>query len=553
MAAAAASTLRVASHQLLPHHKERMDHSDTNDANSIDGADFISDPSSQLDRDVTMKRRSFSHEYYGRIDAACTSNMQDDCDEVRSTSSAEQSQLNHPSLNNSVLQTTSIENSYMTGHQRQNFRDMTSVSGSARQRRRTQGDMLVMGADESHAHTINRERANTCPQHQFHHYHDLVETEGTQQEAEIFSGQDEESGGVGRDDFRLHGSDGNERRAQSLPSAAAVSFPEYQAARTSVVSSPRRRAASASSIIAPLQQTPATATTTTAMPFSLLHARTTTTTASSTTNFISSYTITTVKHTLLKLFMLISIYQLLSYTYNTGLSPELIEMNYGIEEYWYGGRLWSNRLSASRIVGSSGISFNDDYDGGTTGEEEEDQEEEEDESVVGFIASVLSEKFGFLNEGGEGIVDDEGELQHEEVVAAANDGGGDVVSPSKLDYSTLEKKSGETTATRIIDANNNKVTKRRPAMAHVISISDARRPAYLPRASSSRRMKTKDARWTLSRIAGALIWVGLMIPILEVGIRQVSRRYRLGSLLRRRMRMMRGAFRRGSSENVHIL
>jgi hypothetical protein len=180
---------------------------------------------------------------------------------------------------------------------------------------------------------------------------------------------------------------------------------------------------------------------------------------------------------------------------------------------------------------------------------------EEDESVVGFIASVLSEKFGFLNEGGEGIVDDEGELQHEEVVAAASINGGDSVnvSPSKLDSSTLEKKSGETTATPIIDANNNKVTKRRPAMAHVISISDARRPAYLPRASSSRRMKTKDAHWTLSRIAGALIWVGLMIPILEVGIRQVSRRYRLGSLLRRRMRMLRGAFRRGSSENVHIL
>ena len=534
-------------------------HSDTNDANSINGADFISAFSSQLDHDVTMKRRSFSHEYHGRNEAACASNVQDDCDEVRSTSSASQSQLlNHPS-HNSMLQVTSMENSSMSGHQRQKFRETKSVSGSARQRRRTQGDMLVMGAVESHAqhfHTVNRERANTCPQHQFHHHYDLVETEGTQEEAEIFPGQDEESGGVGRDDFRLHGSDRNESRSQSLPSSAAVSFPEYQAAQTSVASSPRRRAASASSIISPLQPTPATATTTTAMPFSLLYARTTTT-ASSTTNFMSSYTITTVKHTLLKLFMLISVYQLLSYTYNTGLSPELIEMNYGIEEYWYGGRLWSNRLSASRIVGSSGISFNDDYDGGTTGEEEEGgQEEEEDESIVGFVASVLSEKFGFLNEGGEGegIFDDEGELQHDEVVAAASVDGGDSanVSAFKVDTTTLEKKSDETTATPIIDGNNNKVTKRRPAMAHVISISDARRPAYLPR-SSSRRMKTKDSHWTLSRIAGALIWVGLMIPILEVGIRQVSRRYRLGSLLRRRMRMVRGAFRRGSSENVHIL
>jgi len=151
-------------------------------------------------------------------------------------------------------------------------------------------------------------------------------------------------------------------------------------------------------------------------------------------------------------------------------------------------------------------------------------------------------------------VDDWRDFEHEEVGGAAlNDGGDSVnVSSSKVDSTTLKMKNEVTTATPIIAANQNNVTKRRPAMAHVISISDARRPAYLPRASS-RRMKAKDAHWTFSRIAGALIWVGLMIPILEVGIRQVSRRYRLGSLLRRRMRMLRGAFRRGSPENVHIL
>ena len=549
-----------------------MDHSDTSNAYSADQEDFTSGPSSQLEN-ATTKRRSFSHDYYGRSGAACaSSNVHDDGDgEVRSTTSLwHQSNPEHGDHghNNSMMQaTTSIDNTSLSWHQRQRVRQTNSFVGSARQRCRThQGDMLSMRVDGSHddddAHTINRERANTCPQHQFHHHYDLVvETEESQQEVDIFSAQDEESGGViAGDDFRLHGSDRIERTAQSQPSSA-LSSPEYQTAQTNAAtSSPRRRAASASSIISPLQQTTSTPT---AMPFSLFHTRITT--SSTSNSILSNYTATTIKHTLLKLLMLLSIYQLLSYTYNTGLSPELIEMNYDIEEYWYGGRLWSyssngrswnNRLLASRIVGSSGISFNDDYDGGMTGEAEgvDQQEEEEEEGVVGFIASFFTEKFGFHSEGGEGIVDDWRDFEHEEVGGAAlNDGGDSVnVSSSKVDSTTLKKKNEETTATPIIAANQNNVTKRRPAMAHVISISDARRPAYLPRASS-RRMKTKDAHWTFSRIAGALIWVGLMIPILEVGIRQVSRRYRLGSLLRRRMRMLRGAFRRGSPENVHIL
>jgi len=537
---------------------ERMNHSDMNDAYSINEEDTTtSGSSSQLN--VTMKRRSFSHDYYGS-GSGCASDVNDDGDsEVRLTSSAQLHRiLSHDEHgdNNSMLQPTSMENSTLSRQQRQKRRQSKSFTVSERRRCRTQGDVLLMGADE---HTINRERANTCPQHQFHH--DLDEREEDEDLLSvIYSGEDEEAGGVGRDDEthrRLHGSGSNERRTQFLPSSSTLLSPDHQSISSYTPSaapaSPRRRAASASSVISSLQQQTSTATT-------LLHTSSTTTT---TTSSISSYTSTTIKHTLLKLLMLISIYQLLSYTYNTGLSPDvkyqLGEINYDIEEYWNGGRLWSlsssgssNRLSASRIVGSSGISFNDDYDVG--------EKEDEEEGVVGFISSILSEKFGNQDEGGEGIVDVEEEEHNVEVVAFANgvgnqegEVGGTNLSSSRVDSTTVKKKGEETAATPIIVANSNNITKRRPAMAHVISISENRHPVYLPRASSSRRMKSNDVHWTFSRIAGAIIWIGLMIPILEVGIREVSRRYRLGSLLRRRLRTLRGGFRRRSPENVHIL
>eukprot|EP00985_Skeletonema_marinoi_P026433 scaffold20470_cov153-Skeletonema_marinoi.AAC.7 len=528
-----------------------MDHSDTNDAHSINEEDTTtSGSSSQLN--VTMKRRSFSHDYYGS-GSGCASDVDGDGDrEVRLTSSAQFPPLRHEHGDDNSMQPTSMKNSTLSRQQRQKHRQSKSFSVSERRRCRTQGDVLVLGADD----TINRERANTCPQHQFHH--DLDERDEDEDLSSVnYSGEDEEAGGVGRDDEthrRLHGSDSNERRTRSLPSSSTLLSPEHQSISSytpsAAPSSPRRRAASASSVISSLHQQTSTATT-------LLHTSSTTTTTS-----ISSYTSTTIKHTLLKLIMLISIYQLLSYTYNTGLSPDvkyqLGEINYDIEEYWNGGRLWSlsssgssNRLSASRIVGSSGISFNDDFDVG----------EDVEEGVVGFISSILSEKFGNQDEGGEGIVDVEGEEHNVEVVAAANGVGNqegevdgtNVSSSSRLDSTTVKKKSEETTATPIIVANSNNITKRRPAMAHVISISENRHPVYLPRASSSRRMKSNEVHWTFSRIAGAIIWIGLMIPILEVGIREVSRRYRLGSLLRRRLRTLRGGFRRRSPENVHIL
>mmetsp|Transcript_37569 Transcript_37569/g.76832 ORF Transcript_37569/g.76832 Transcript_37569/m.76832 type:complete len:529 (+) Transcript_37569:205-1791(+) len=528
-----------------------MDHSDTNnDAHSINEEDTTtSGSSSQLN--VTMKRRSFSHDYYGS-GSGCASDVDGDGDrEVRLTSSAQLHPLSHEHGDDNSMQPTSMENSTLSLQQRQKHRQSKSFSVSERRRCRTQGDVLLMGADD----TINRERANTCPQHQFHH--DLDERDEDEDLLSvIYSGEDEEAGGVDGNDenHRLHGSGSNER-TRSLPSSSTLLSPEHQSISSytpsAAPSSPRRRAASASSIISSLQQQTSTATT-------LLHTSSTTTT---TTSSISSYTSTTIKHTLLKLLMLISIYQLLSYTYNTGLSPDvkyqLGEINYDIEEYWNGGRLWSlsssgssNRLSASRIVGSSGISFNDDYDVG----------EDVEEGVVGFISSILSEKFGNQDEGGEGIVDVEEERVHEKVVAVASgasteggEDGGTNLSSSRVDSTTVKKKSEETTAAPIIVANSNNITKRRPAMAHVISISENRHPVYLPRASSSRRMKSNEVHWTFSRIAGAIIWIGLMIPILEVGIREVSRRYRLGNLLRRRLRMLRGGFRRRSPENVHIL
>lgn len=561
-----------------------MADSDRNRTNvhSMDEGGITSSSSELLSREpidtrTMKKRRSFSHDYYdisGSGSVVHVVHRDGDGDEVRATtppvmelhpSSQEEQGDNHSMQpTNCVVETTSLSSSQQ--HQRQRYNNRRAevpCFASARQRRRTRGgDMLLMGPVDDDQHAINRERANTCPQHQYHHRCDiLAEADQPQFEAVNFSGEDEESGGVGggmENDFRSHGSDTTDsnERTRSLPSSALLS-PEYEAA--GAPSSSRRRAASASSIIPPFTST---------APSSHLHARDRTTSSSFTTttttpSIVSSYTTTTLKHNLLKLLMLISIYQLLSYTYNTGLSPDvkyqLGEINYDIEEYWYGGRLWSggnsntnNRLSASRIVGSSGISFNDDYDGGVGEEEERGVEENSGVGVLNyFISLILGDKFSFQEEGGDvGIVDDEGELNREDV----SPGSSTNVSSSKMNS---RKKSEETTpaAAPIIVANsnsNNNATKRRPVMAHAISISDARRPVYLPRTSSRRMKTTNDVHWSIPRIAGAIIWIGLMIPILEVGIREISRRYRLGSLLRSRMRRWRG-FRRGSTENIHSL
>mmetsp|Transcript_23404 Transcript_23404/g.35864 ORF Transcript_23404/g.35864 Transcript_23404/m.35864 type:complete len:287 (+) Transcript_23404:159-1019(+) len=275
-----------------------MDHSDTNDAHSINEEDTTtSGSSSQLN--VTMKRRSFSHDYYGS-GSGCASDVDGDGNrEVRLTSSAQLHPLSHNEHgDDNSMQPTSMENSTLSRQQRQKHRQSKSFSVSERRRCRTQGDVLLMGADD----TINRERANTCPQHQFHH--DLDERDEDEDLLSvIYSGEDEEAGGVGRDDetHRLHGSGSNERRTQSLPSSSTLLSPERQSISSytpsAAPSSPRRRAASASSIISSLQQQTSTAT--------LLHTPSTTTT---TTSSISSYTSTTIKHTLLKLLMLISIY-----------------------------------------------------------------------------------------------------------------------------------------------------------------------------------------------------------------------------------------------------
>jgi hypothetical protein len=217
-------------------------------------------------------------------------------------------------------------------------------------------------------------------------------------------------------------------------------------------------------------------------------------------------------------------------------------------------------------VGSSGISFTDD-----TVVLDEDGEEDDEGGVVGFITSLLNGRFGGQDEGvDDGEDKDEGGNQEQVVVAENNvkSEKADVTSSNVGVDPTLKKENSPEILNPIFatttnnDNNNIKTTmKRRPAMAHVISISDSRHPAHhLPR-SSSRRMKHNGDhhrnKWTLSRIVGTIIWIGLMIPILEVVIRELSRRYRLGSLLRRtRIRLTRGfLLRRGLSggENVHNL
>ena len=488
--------------------------------------------------DITMlnHRRSFSEDDPGSCSVACTSDMH--IIEVRPNNTPSQSQSQERGdLSSTVRPSTPLmdNNSSALSAQRRIYHHQSRSSASSEgQRRRAQVDMssTIIGEDydrhrdddRGNNNRINRERAHTCPHHQFLH-------RDFDNQVEDSTVDDEESGGG----IHVHGTDAGstERRTRSLPSPSEhySSTSPHRSLSTPIAPAPssRRRAASTSSIL--LSQPS--------------HSSTTTPSFITSNSLVSSETTTTIKHTLLKLLMLISIYQLLSYTYTTGLSPDvkykLGEINYDIEEYWYGGRLFSsslnkssNRLLASRIVGSSGISFNDDYDAGAS--------EEEEDGGIGFLSTLFNEYyFGSHFQGGEDEVGEDA-IEDDKVGLA-----------SEVEPTTTESKQVDSSTPPINVGNRKNMTKRRPVMAHVLSLSDARNPSYTTR-TASRRMKSgygKTHHWTISRI----IQMILLIPILEIGIRELSRRFRLGSLLRRRMRLLRRGFRRslGGDENVHVL
>ena len=193
----------------------------------------------------------------------------------------------------------------------------------------------------------------------------------------------------------------------------------------------------------------------------------------------------------MKALMTLSLYMLLAYTWNTDLlinRAKSMEINYGLSEYWSG---------AEKI----GRVSTDDEGGGV-------------------VTKLL------IN----GKLDSSSSRSGD--AAVSGDGSG---SPSQDDV---------TTSFSIMDIEKGKV--RRPNLSYARSI-DGKLTTYGVNSNQRRAMmsvarknsSSSKYEWTFSRLAWAFVWLGFMVPIVEMGIREIRRQINIRFWNVRRLRPLR--------------
>lgn len=191
-----------------------------------------------------------------------------------------------------------------------------------------------------------------------------------------------------------------------------------------------------------------------------------------------------------------------------------MEINYGLSEYWHtGGSLVSQRRAEKIGRDVKGKLFNDDGDDGG-------------------IAKLIN-----------GLGDDKVLGDDKLLVDDATSSSGDsadvvgIVSPSGI-LSSIDK-----------------AMKRRPSMSHARSIlTDTSHPAYgvQQRRATRANKPPSSKKWTISKLAWALVWMGFMIPIVEAAVREVRRQLNFRFWNVRRLRSFR-AVPSSRVVNVHNL
>mmetsp|Transcript_21899 Transcript_21899/g.37579 ORF Transcript_21899/g.37579 Transcript_21899/m.37579 type:complete len:409 (+) Transcript_21899:2-1228(+) len=218
--------------------------------------------------------------------------------------------------------------------------------------------------------------------------------------------------------------------------------------------------------------------------------------------------------TLMKFLMILSLYMLLAYTWNTDLQfrYKSMEINYGLSEYWNGGI--GSHIGAAEKIGRNvpGKLFNDDGDDG---------------GIAGLIRGL-----------------DDGLANSEDSAS------GDV--PPSL-HSLLAA------------TGNNHMKKRPPPLSHARSSLSLAHPAYTTynqrrRASVTNTFAMRkhhaagsDKKWTWSRMAWCLVWMAFMLPIVEASIREVRRQVNFRFWNVRRLRSLRAMPNGNRVRNVHSL
>jgi len=223
--------------------------------------------------------------------------------------------------------------------------------------------------------------------------------------------------------------------------------------------------------------------------------------------------------TIMKFLMVLSLYVLLAYTWNTDLQfrSKSVEINYGLSEYWQGGIGSPDRVGhAVDKLGRNipGKLFNDDGD---------------DEGIAKLING----------------------LNGEDAMDASGSASGDTLS-----YDAEEDAAASSLRSGIMSAADRK--KRIPSLSHArSSLSDVSHPAYgvynRQRAAVLKR-NNSNKRWTLSRMAWCLVWAAFMLPIVEAALREVRRQLNVRFWNVRRLRSFRAMPNNaGRVSNVHDL
>jgi len=221
----------------------------------------------------------------------------------------------------------------------------------------------------------------------------------------------------------------------------------------------------------------------------------------------------------MKFLMVLSLYVLLAYTWNTDLQfrSKSVEINYGLSEYWQGGIGSPDRVGhAVDKLGRNipGKLFNDDGD---------------DEGIAKLING----------------------LNGEDAMDASGSASGDTLS-----YDAEEDAAASSLRSGIMSAADRK--KRIPSLSHArSSLSDVSHPAYgvynRQRAAVLKR-NNSNKRWTLSRMAWCLVWAAFMLPIVEAALREVRRQLNVRFWNVRRLRSFRAMPNNaGRVSNVHDL
>lgn len=196
--------------------------------------------------------------------------------------------------------------------------------------------------------------------------------------------------------------------------------------------------------------------------------------------------------------MILSLYMLLAYTWNTDLKMRYksMEINYGLSEYWAGG-LTSRGLAREEKIGRGlpGKLFNDDGDDG------------------GIVVKLMN-----------GLGDDKLDGISGDTLASADD----TVAAIMMDDASSD--SSDTSIPIFLSASNTKTKRRRPQLSYAKSLQHGGKSAGI--IAPARR--PPPSKWTLSRLLWAMVWISFTLPIIEAAIREVRRQVNLRFLWRRR-------------------